>query len=196
MLCDKEGKEMFKIFYPYEYVDSVFTIDYDKLYSLGYRGVIFDIDNTLVHHGEDSTYEVDELFQQIHKTGLKTLLLSNNNAERIERFLANIDSLYISEADKPKVDNYYKAVDMLGIKKESVVFVGDQLFTDIYGANKCGMANILVKFLHYENETKIGKKRTLEKVILKLYKLNKSCQHRIGDIYKEGGCAEYVMEKR
>jgi len=46
---------MFRLFYPYEYVESVFTIDYNKLYSLGYRGIIFDIDNTLVHHGEDST---------------------------------------------------------------------------------------------------------------------------------------------
>ena len=187
---------MLKVFYPYEYVKSVFDIDYDKLFALGYRGVIFDIDNTLVHHGEDSTPEVDELFRQIHSTGLKTLLLSNNNTERIERFLMNIDSLYIPDADKPKVDNYYKAVDMLGLKLNEVVFVGDQLFTDIYGANKCGMANILVKFLQYETETKIGKKRTLEKYILKFYRLNKSCQHRIGDIHKEGRKKEYVMEKR
>lgn len=175
---------MLKIFYPYEYVKSVFSIDYDKLYSLGYRGIIFDIDNTLVHHGEDSTPEVEELFRQIHKTGLKTLLLSNNNAERIECFLKNINSLYISDADKPKVNNYYKAVDMLGLKKEEIVFIGDQIFTDIYGANKCGMANILVEFLRYESETKIGKRRTLEKLIIKFYRQNRSYQHRIGNIYK------------
>ena len=54
---------MFKILYPFEYSESVFQIDYNKLYNLGYRGVIFDIDNTLVHHGEDSTPEIDELFQ-------------------------------------------------------------------------------------------------------------------------------------
>ena len=186
---------IFKMFYPYEYVKSVFAIDYNKLYSLGYRGVIFDIDNTLVHHGEDSTPEVDALFQQIHKAGLKTILLSNNTTERIERFLTNIDSLYISDADKPKVDNYYKAIEMLGIKKEETVFVGDQLFTDIYGANKIGISSILVQFLHYEGN-KIGKKRTLEKFILQFYKRNKSCQHRIGDIHKEGRTEENVMEKR
>ena len=187
---------MFKMFYPHEYAESVFTIDYDKLYSLGYRGIIFDIDNTLVHHGEDSTNEIDKLFKFIHGIGLKTLLLSNNNKERIERFLANIDSMYIPDAGKPKVDNYYKAVKMLGIKREEAVFVGDQIFTDIYGANKSGIASILVKFLHHESEAKIGKKRTLEKIILKFYKLNKSCQHRIGDIHREGSCLEYAMEQK
>ena len=187
---------MLKKFYPYEYVKSVFDIDYKKLYDLGYRGVIFDIDNTLVHHGKDSTPEVDELFREIHSIGLKTLLLSNNSAERIERFLKNIDSLYIPEADKPKTDNYYKAVSMLGLEKKEVVFVGDQIFTDIYGANRCGIVNILVEFLRYENDTKIGKKRTLEKWILGLYKFNRTYQHRIGDICKEKGKSEYVKEKR
>lgn len=174
---------MFKVFYPYEYAESVFAIDYDKLYQLGYRGVIFDIDNTLVHHGEDSTEEVDELFRTIQKAGLKTLLLSNNNKERIERFLRNIDSLYICDAGKPDKKNYLRAVKMLGIQKKEAVFIGDQIFTDIYGANKSGIDNILVKYLRYEDEKKIGKRRTLEKVILRFYKCNKSCRNRIGDIY-------------
>lgn len=187
---------MIKNFFPYEYMESVFAIDYQKLYSLGYKGVIFDIDNTLVHHGEDSTPEIDDLFREIHKIGLKTLLLSNNDTERIERFLRNIDSPYIPDADKPDTRNYYRALEMLQLKKDEVVFVGDQIFTDIYGANKCGIANILVKFLQYEHETKIGKKRTVEKYILKLYMLSKSYQHRIGDIYQEGSRLAYAEKKR
>lgn len=176
---------MFKVFYPYEYVESVFSIDYDKLYNMGYRGVIFDIDNTLVPHGNDSTEKVDELFRSIHKSGLKTLLLSNNDEERIQRFIRNIDSLYICDAEKPKTGGYLKAVEMLGVKKEEAVFVGDQVFTDVLGANRSGIDNILVKYIRPKNETKIGKRRTLEKVILKFYEWNKSCQNRIGDILKE-----------
>ena len=80
---------MLKKFYPYEYVESVFSIDYQKLYDKGYKGVIFDIDNTLVHHGEDSTREVDELFKIIQNIGLKTLVLSNNNEARVKKFLEN-----------------------------------------------------------------------------------------------------------
>ena len=114
---------MFKRFYPYEYFNSVFDIDYAKLYQKGFRAVIFDIDNTLVHHGDDSNEQVDELFRHIHSVGLKTLLLSNNNKERIERFIKNIDTVYIEKADKPKPDNYYKALEMLGCKKEQAVVI-------------------------------------------------------------------------
>ena len=176
---------MFKIFYPHEYVESVFAIDYKKLYNQGYRGIIFDIDNTLVHHGEDSTKEVDELFKTIHNIGFKTLLLSDNSEERIKRFLRNIDSPYIHEANKPNVANFLKAVEILNVKKGETVVVGDQILRDIYGANKSGIDSILVKYMRYESETKIGIRRNIEKIILKFYALSKSCQNRIGDIHKK-----------
>lgn len=176
---------MFKTFYPYEHVSSVFAIDYEELYNSGYRGIIFDIDNTLVHHGDDSTTEIDALFVFIKNIGLKTLLLTNNTEERVKRFLRNIDSPYICDADKPKIDGYLKAVEMLGIKKEEALFVGDQMFVDIVGANRSGIANILVDFIRQSGETKIGKKRYLEKAILKLYRKNKRFQHRLGDIVKK-----------
>ena len=70
---------MIGLLFPFEYVDSVFSIDYEKLFQKGYRGIIFDIDMTLVPHGADSTKEIDELFKTIHKAGLKTLLLTNNS---------------------------------------------------------------------------------------------------------------------
>lgn len=178
---------MLKKYYPYEYVDSVFAIDYEKLFALGYRGIIFDIDNTLVHHGDDSNEKVDKLFEAIHGTGFKTLLLSNNSAARIERFNRNIGALYIAEADKPKTAGYVKAVEMLGLEKEKIVVIGDQLFTDISGANRSEMASILVRFMQREGETRIGKKRMLEKVILSIYKTNKAYQSRLGDITKKEG---------
>lgn len=177
---------MLKLFYPYEYVESVFSINYNKLYKMGYRGLIFDIDNTLVHHGDDSTPEIDNLFQTIQNIGFKTLLLSNNNEERIKRFIKNIDSLYICDAEKPNTANYFKAVEMMKISKEKLLYIGDQIFTDILGANRSGIANILVKYIRLKEETKIGKRRTLENIILKFYKRSKRFQHRLGDIYKKG----------
>ena len=60
---------MFKNFYPYEYVKSVFEIDYKKLHNIGIRGLIFDIDNTLVHHGDDASSRVIHLFKKIHNSG-------------------------------------------------------------------------------------------------------------------------------
>lgn len=176
---------MLRMFYPCEYVESVFAIDYEKIYKMGYRGLIFDIDNTLVHHGEDATGEIEELFRSIQRTGLKTLLLTNNDENRTKRFLKNIDSLYLCDANKPDKEGYLKAVDMLGIQKKQALCIGDQLFTDIYGANRSGIDNILVRYLRHENETKTGIRRNLEKWILKLYSLDKASQNRIGDIGKE-----------
>ena len=62
---------MFSLLFPYEYVDSVFSIDYKKLLQKGYKGIIFDIDMTLVPHGADSTAEIDALF----RNGLSEILI-------------------------------------------------------------------------------------------------------------------------
>lgn len=183
---------MFRLFYPHEYVESVFSIDYPALYQLGYRGLLFDIDNTLVPHGKDSTEEVDNLFRRIHALGFKTLLLSNNSEARILRFLQNIDSLYIPEAGKPRPENYRKAIRLLSLKQEEVLFIGDQIFTDILGANRSGIASILVQYIGTGKETKIGIRRTLEKGILKFYKRRPSCQNRVGAIHLKED--RYAME--
>ena len=80
------------------------------------------------------------------------------------------------------------------LKKEESIFVGDQLFTDILGANRSGIASILVKFIQLDNETKIGKRRQAEKVILNFYKRNKTAQNRLGDVIKKGGKLEDVVQ--
>ena len=175
---------MFKKLYPYEYIHSVFSVDYEALYGKGYRGIIFDLDNTLVHHGDNSNDKVDSLFKHIHDVGFKTILLTNNDQERVERFIKNIDTQYICDANKPDVSNYLKAVEMLNLKKKEVICVGDQIFIDILGANKSGIASILVDFIRLENETKIGKKRYIEKFILMLYRRSKY-NKRLGNICKE-----------
>lgn len=179
---------MLKCFYPYEYVPDVHAIDYEKLYALGYRGILFDIDNTLVPHGKGSTPEIDALFRRIQSLGLKTVLLSNNNEARILRFLENIESPYVCDGDKPKPDGYEKALRLLDLPRERVVCIGDQIFTDIYGANRCGIPNILVHFIRKPGEKKIGIRRNLEKIVLRCYRMRRSCQHRLGDILvKERG---------
>lgn len=173
---------MLSKFFPYEYAKSVFVIDYAFLREKGFKGIIFDIDNTLVHHGDDSTPQVDKLFKEIHNLGLKTILLTNNDEERVLRFIKNIDTPFVCDADKPNPKGYLKALDMLELSKDEVVVIGDQIFTDIYGANQCGIPNILVKFITLEGETKIGKRRYIEMGILYLRKLSKTYRSRIGNI--------------
>lgn len=145
------------LLFPSVYLDSVYAIDYEKVKELGYKAIIFDIDSTLVPHGDDTTDQVDELFAHIHDVGLKTLLLSNNSDERIALFNRNIQTLYIPMANKPHKPNFLKAIDMLGVNRSEVLLVGDQIFTDVLGANLCGIDNVLVKFLKHKEDINIGK---------------------------------------
>ena len=161
---------MFKKYYPNQYVEDVFSIDYEALYQAGFRGLLFDIDNTLVPHGKDSTPEVDALFQKIHTIGFQTLLLSDNSEERIQRFNRNIGTLYIAEAGKPDPAAWEKALRMLDLPKEKVITIGDQVFKDILGANHCGMASILVKYIGFYKKEWKGIHRNLERIILWFYK--------------------------
>ena len=174
---------MLRMFYPCEYAASVFAIDYDALYRLGYRGVLFDIDNTLVPHGNGSTPAVDALFARIHRAGLKTLLLSNNSEERILRFLAHIESPYIAEADKPAPAAYLQAVKTLGLSREQTIVIGDQLFTDVYGANRAGLASIRVDFLRHPGERHFGKRRAAENLVLWFWRHSPAWK-RLGGIVK------------
>ena len=73
---------------------------------------------------------------------------------------------------------------MLNVKKEEVIYVGDQIFTDIYGANKSDIASILVKYIGYYENGKKGIKRNIEKIVLKLYELNRKYRNRLGNIEK------------
>lgn len=159
------------LFYPNAYVESIYSIDYSKLYNLGFRGIIFDIDNTLVPHGKDSNKNVDQFFNMLHDIGFKTLLLSNNSISRIERFNANIGTQYIADANKPNRNGFIKAVEMLNLNNQNTIVIGDQIFTDIMGANKAGLQNILVKYIGYYNNEWKGFRRIAENLILQAYKL-------------------------
>ena len=69
---------MFERFFPDEYVVSTYVIPFEKLYEQGYRGVIFDIDNTLVPHGAPADERAKKLFQRLGDIGFHSCLISNN----------------------------------------------------------------------------------------------------------------------
>ena len=161
---------MFKKFYPNLYVDSTYEIDFEKLYSEGIRGLIFDIDNTLVEHGLPATDRARELFERLRSIGFKTCLISNNKEPRVKPFAMEVKSDYVFRANKPSKKNYLKAMDIMNTDKDNTCFVGDQLFTDVYGANRCHIMSILVKPIHPKEEIQIVLKRKLEKIVLHFYK--------------------------
>lgn len=161
---------MFKRFYPNNYVDSTYSIDFEKYYDLGYRGILFDIDNTLVEHGKPATKRAVELFEELRRIGFNTCLISNNKEPRVKPFADLVKTDYIYDAHKPSTKNYRKAMEIMGTTLGNSMFVGDQLFTDVYGANRAGMYTVLVKPIDKKEEIQIVLKRKLERIVLHFYK--------------------------
>lgn len=161
---------IFRQFYPDNYIESTYHIDFEQLKKQGIQGVIFDIDNTLVPHGAPADAKSRELFQKLHRLGIKTMLLSNNKEPRVKSFAGQVDTPYIYKAGKPSVKNYRKAMELMKTDRKSTLFIGDQLFTDVWGAKRAGITSYLVKPIHPKEEIQIVLKRRLEWIVLYFYK--------------------------
>ena len=154
---------MMENFYPDEYLDSAYEIEFDRLYEDGYRGIIFDVDNTLVPHGAPADERAKSLFAHLKELGYQCCLLSNNKEPRVKTF----------KAGKPKAAGYRQAMELMGTDKDNTLFVGDQIFTDVYGANRAGIRTILTKPIHPKEEIQIVLKSYLERVVLFFYQKRK-----------------------
>ena len=164
--------------YPSEYYDSTYSINFKKYYNLGYRGIIFDIDNTLVPHNAMHDDRSRRLFKKLNELGYKICFVSNNKEPRVKEFNKEVGGYYIYKAGKPKKKGFIEAMEKMNTTRENTLFVGDQLFTDIWGANNAKLHSILVKPIDKKEEIQIVLKRYLEYPILKLYLINHKLQTR------------------
>jgi len=159
-----------KTFYPDEYVDSAYEIDYEGLLAKGYRALIFDIDNTLVPHDAPATKEAEDFLGHVKSLGFQVCFLSNNNEARVLMFNEHIGLPYIYKAGKPKASAYQKAMTLLGTTAKETVMIGDQLFTDVWGAGNAGVHCILCKPINPHERWTIKLKRILETIVLASYR--------------------------
>ena len=160
---------MLECFYPDVYISSTYQIDFQKYYDSGYRGIIFDIDNTLVPHGAPADTRSIRLIESLKKMGFQILLLSNNKEPRVKMFNDTVHVHYIFKAGKPGRGGYRKAMEQMGTNEKNTLFVGDQLFTDVWGARNTGIFSILVQPIDKKEEIQIVLKRYLEKIVLFFY---------------------------
>ncbi len=161
---------MLERFFPDEWVESAYSIDYEAYFEAGYRGLIFDIDNTLVPHGADADERAIKLFERLKGIGFDICLLSNNKKPRVERFNKDVNVKYIFKAGKPYSKNYYVATMMTRTSTKSTLVIGDQLFTDIYGGKLAGIRTILVNPIDKKEDLQVRLKRFLEKPVMMFYK--------------------------
>ena len=157
---------MFQQFYPREDYASTYEIPFEEYYRKGYRGILFDVDNTLVEHDQPATQPAIALFESLRQMGFSTCLISNNKDYRVQPFADAVGSDFVYKAGKPSPRGYEEGMRRMKTDRQSTLFVGDQIFTDIWGANRAGIYSILVKQIARHEEIQIVLKRKLEKIVL------------------------------
>jgi uncharacterized protein len=136
---------LYKRFLPDEFVKDVFHIKPEKLAEKGIKGIITDLDNTLVEWDRpDATPEIIEWLKGMQGAGIQVTIVSNNNEGRVKVFSDPLGIPFVCDARKPLLKSFVKARKLMGIEKEETVVIGDQLLTDILGGNRKGLHTILV----------------------------------------------------
>lgn len=156
------------LFYPTLYRRRITDVTTEDLRRMGVRGILLDVDNTLTtHDAPDLTDQVKEWLATMQQEGFLLIIVSNNKPERVAPFAEKIGLPFAALAHKPMPSGYKKAAVTLGVPKKECVVIGDQIFTDIMGANLAGIASVLLEPIQPEVEQKfIVFKRKLERVLL------------------------------
>lgn len=136
---------MYKYFLPDEFVKDIFQILPEALKARGIKGIITDLDNTLVAWDRpDATPEIILWMKTMQEIGINVTIVSNNNEMRVKAFCDPLGISFINDARKPMQKPFRRALSTMQLKKEEVVVIGDQLLTDILGGNRSGLHTILV----------------------------------------------------
>ena len=140
------------------------------LLSLGIKGVLLDIDNTLepYEHALPGEHVILWL-KSLSDNGIRTAIVSNNNRERVELFNKEIGMPAYAKAGKPFRKNLIKAMSDIGTDSSNTAFIGDQILTDVWAAHNAGLLAILVPPINDKRDIFTRFKRWLEKPIQKKY---------------------------
>lgn len=160
-----------KCFVPEYYFDTFDMASAEFLSSIGVKGIILDVDNTLEPYENALPGEhVKAWLQSLSAAGIGVAIVSNNNAERIDLFNSELGLPAYSRAKKPFKKNILKAINDLTISPDEAIFMGDQIFTDVWAAHNAGIRAILVPPIKDKRDLLTRFKRWLEIPVLSYYK--------------------------
>lgn len=136
---------MLKKLIPQQNVRSIYEIDVQALWDNGIRGIITDLDNTLVgaKHPQ-ATPELIAWLQRLKNAGFQVVIVSNNSRLRVSSFSEPLSIPYIFRARKPANSAFRRAMELMSLSSRETVVIGDQMLTDVLGGNRLGLHTILV----------------------------------------------------
>lgn len=158
------------LLYPKIYLNNVKDITIELLKKNKIKGLILDIDNTLIDYDKKILEGVPEWCFNLKNNGIKMCILSNTNkVHKVEKVAKILDLEYSYFAHKPCKKGFNNAKKLLNIPAENIAVVGDQVFTDVLGGNRCNMVTILTKPIDSRDIWLTRLKRPFEKIVLKRY---------------------------
>ena len=156
--------------YPKIYLENTIKITEELLNKYEIKGIILDVDNTLIYYNKELLKGVENWCKNLKTKGIKFCIVSNsNNREKVKQVANKLDIPYISFGMKPLKRGFKQAKEILKLESKNIAVVGDQIFTDVIGANRVGMFSILVKPLETKDIFITKIKRPLEEAIIKKY---------------------------
>lgn len=160
--------------YPDKYIDKVEQITIEFLQKNKIKALILDVDNTLIDYNKNLSQSIIDWAKKLKEQGIKLYILSNTNQkEKVEKVAKTLEIPYRNLAKKPLKAGFLKVQKELKEKPENIGVVGDQIFTDILGGNRCNMFTILVEPIAPKDFWYTAWKRPLENKIKKRYKNKK-----------------------
>jgi HAD superfamily phosphatase (TIGR01668 family) len=171
MLWKCHGGQMLEKLYPDMLFEKITDISPQFLESRGISGIILDIDNTIMKDGQDCPDPFFfEWLESMRKNGIKAFLLSNGSRKgRVDDLCALLRIDGIHKARKPSAKGFREALRMMGLDAGQTAVIGDQIFTDVWGARRAGIFSILLEPISPEENTFVRFKRPFEKFVLKRY---------------------------
>lgn len=162
---------MYSLLCPNLILNSLHDLEHETLKELGIKGIIFDLDNTIIPWDrQDMSLEMVERLNDLLSEGFKICLLSNNMGKRVKS-IANIFGIpFVSRAYKPAKSGFRNAVTAMELSSDQVAVIGDQLFTDILGGNRVGLVTIWVRPLSAQEFIGTKITRQLEKLAVQVLK--------------------------
>lgn len=177
---------MLEKFYPDMMADKVQNIQLDLLKSKGIKGLMLDIDNTLVPMNMmDADKKAVEWISQLKAKGFKVCIVSNASSKRVIRFNDKLQVMAFHRASKPGSKIFLRAAREMGLKTTEVCMVGDQIFTDIWGGNRINMMTILVQPIDKREVFWVRLKRLPEKAVIAFYNKRNPQQDELRKQWKE-----------
>lgn len=157
------------LFYPTVYRRRITDVTAEDLRRRGARAVLLDVDNTLTtHDAPDLDPAVRDWLARMHGEGFKLVIVSNNSPARVEPFARSVDLPFVAHGRKPLPVGYRAAAAALEVPLRECIAIGDQIFTDVLGANLANIPSILLEPIQPEVEQKfIVFKRKIERLLMK-----------------------------